>query len=166
MKKSFTLLATVVLLSSAAFAQYGGNHQGNNGNGNNGYGNNGNSNGNNGYGNNGYGNNTPDPRDVVVYDNRRGNNGGGYYFSERDKDIQIAQINRNYYGRMESVRNRFFMPRFKKERIIAELQFQRDQEVRSVYDRFNSRNNAGNQRGYQFNNHDRDHDHDHDRRNW
>jgi Ni/Co efflux regulator RcnB len=73
MKKTFTILAVATVLTSAAFAQYDGNRRNDNK----------------------YDNNNS--HDVVV--NNFPTRGNGYndrgdsYFSEREKDIQIAQIN-------------------------------------------------------------------------
>ena len=144
MKKTFTFLATVVLMTTVAFAQNNGNHQRDNN-----------------YGTNANGRNNP--HDVVINDNHRG--GGyddrgsqGYYFSERKKNMQIAQINKEYFHRIQSVKSKFFMGRHQKERIINSLQAQRDSEIRSVLIRFNDRDNR----------YDRRYDHydDHDRKNW
>lgn len=137
MKKTFTLLATVALMTSAAFAQNNGNHRGDN------------------YGNDNH-------RDIAINNNRdRGddyNDRGTYYFTEREKDMQIAQINREYYNKIQSVRNKFFMGRYQKERMITSLQFQRDEEVHSVMAKFNRRENHYDQRDSRYR--------DHDNRNW
>jgi len=150
MKKTFTFFAAVVLMTTVAFAQNNGSHQRDNN-----------------YGNNDYG--RSNPHDVVINDNpwRGGGHddrsGRGYYFTERDKNMQIAQINDEYFHKIQSVKNKFFMGRYQKERIINSLQFQRESEIRSVWMKFNDRNNRFN-RGYDR--HDDDDDHDHDRRNW
>ena len=145
MKKTFTFLATVVLMTTVAFAQNNGNHQRDNN-----------------YGTNANGRNNP--HDVVINDNHRRGGGyddrgsRGYYFSERKKNMQIAQINKEYFHRIQSVKSKFFMGRHQKERIINSLQAQRDSEIRSVLIRFNDRDNR----------YDRRYDHydDHDRKNW
>ena len=151
MKKTFTFLATVVLMTTVAFAQNNGNHQRDNN-----------------YGTNNNGRNNP--HDVVInYNPRRGGGyddrgGRGYYFSEREKNMQIAQINNEYFHRIQSVKSKFFMGRYQKERIINSLQAQRESEVRSVWIKFNDRDNRYDRR---YDRHDNNNDHhDHGRRNW
>ena len=68
--------------------------------------------------------------------------------------MQIARINHEYNERIESVKNNFFMRWGKKQRIIESLQYQRDQEIHGVMERFYHS-------GYHHWGHD-----DHDRRNW
>ena len=92
MKKIFTLLVSVTLFASA-FAQYktGGDKD--------------------------YGKG----RDAVYSDRYKKDNdrGGNYYsFSARERDMQIAQINRDYDYKIREVKSRWFMPRFKKEEMI------------------------------------------------
>lgn len=152
MKKSFTLLAIAAMITSATFAQY--NHPRDN---------------NYDQRDNNYGNNNG--RDVVINSDRdkRGydNNRGTYYFSPRERDVQISAINNDYNHRIESVRNKFFMGRAKKENIIYSLQMQRNDDIRAVVARFNDRRNMfdGRDRGGR-DDYDRDH-HDHGRRgNW
>jgi hypothetical protein len=129
MKKTFTLLATIALMISAAFAQYNDDRRRDDN----------------------YGNNNP--RDYAFknkHDNdEHFNDRGRYSFSEREKNFQIAQINRDYYNRIQSVKNKFFMGRYQKERKIELLQMQREDAIRSVLMRFNDRDNRY---------------HDHDRR--
>jgi hypothetical protein len=141
MKKTFTFLAAAILMAAAAIAQ-NNNHQNNN------------------EYNDEYGSNNP--RNVPMdndNDWRKRNKGKkAYYLALRERDIQIAQISREYNNRIQSVRNNFFMGRYKKERIINTLQFQRDEEIRLVIARFNHRENhySKNNRWYQ----------DRDNRNW
>ena len=144
MQKTFTFLATVVLMITVAFAQNNGNHQRDNNCSTNDNGRN-------------------NPHDVVINDNpRRGGyddrGSRGYYFSEREKNMQIAQINNEYFHRIQSVKSKFFMGRYQKERIINSLQAQRESKIRSVWIKFNDRDNRYDRRS------DR-HD-DHGRRNW
>jgi len=121
MKKIITLLVSVTMVASV-FAQYGGNGQRDNG-----------------YGNGNKGN------DVGFNDNRYKKDDGhfndSYAFSGREKDMQIAQINREYDFKIQSVKNKFFMPRFKKEQMIWKLEQQRRDEIKMVNMKFkNSRN--------------------------
>lgn len=142
MKETFTLLATVILITSAAFAQRNNNHEWDDN----------------------YGNNNNNPNDIAI--DRNHDRGGGYddrgnqdyYFSEREKNMQISEINRDYNRKIQSVRNKFFMGRYQKERIITSLQFQREDDIRSVIARFNHRENHYGQRDDRY--------HDHDKRNW
>jgi hypothetical protein len=135
MKKACTLLAAIILTATAAVAQ-NRNHDNNYENGN--------------------------PHDVAINDNHsrgRGyDDGGSRYFNERERDMRIEEINREYYKRLQSVRNKFFMSRQQKERIINSLQFQREKEIRSVIAKFN-------QREYRYDKRDGRYD-DHDKRNW
>ena len=119
MKTTFTFLATAILMSAAAFAQPGQSR------------------------NDGYGNN----RDVVVNNTRGGYDRGTYYFTAREKDIQISAINRDYYRKIESVRDRRFMSRTKKDHAIYSFEMQRNAEVRNVRARFNDRRNDFHQNG-------------------
>jgi len=145
MKKIFIFLTTVVLMITVAFAQNNGNHQRDNN-----------------YGTNANGRNNP--HDVVINDNHRRGGGyddrgsRGYYFSERKKNMQIAQINNEYFHRIQSVKSKFFMGRHQKERIINSLQAQRESEIRSVLIRFNDRDNRYDRRYDRYD--------DHDRKNW
>ena len=129
MKKIFTLLFSVGILSAAAFAQPGSrdnrdkptyderNTQPNSQRDNNGY-----SNG----------------RDVVGYDDRYDNDDryskvNGYFVSSME--MQIAKINRKYDFQVQRVKNDRFMRRFEKTRMIRSLEIQRQQEIRMLYAR-------------------------------
>ncbi|MBC7689046.1 MAG: hypothetical protein H7211_12810 [Aquabacterium sp.] len=153
MKKSFTLLAIAALITSATFAQ--NNHPRDN---------------NNDQRDNNYGNNNG--RDVVINNDRdrRGyeNNRSTYYFTPRDRDFRISAINNDYTRRIESVRNKFFMGRGKKENIIYTLQMQRNDDIRAVIAKFTDRRNMFSGRARNVDREDYDHDHhDHGRRgNW
>ena len=138
MKKTCTLLAAIVLITTAAVAQNNNRNQRDNNyeNGN--------------------------PHDVAINDNH--NRGRGYddrgsrYFYERERDMRIAEINREYNNRIQSVRNKFFMNQHQKERIINSLQFQREKEIRSVTAKFNQREYRYDKKDGRFN--------DHDKKNW
>ena len=167
MKKIITFLVSVTMVASA-FAQYSGGRDQrdprDNGYGNNGYGNN---------GNNGYGN--YDKGKDVVYNDGRYNDGryndnsffkDFYVYTAREKETDIARINWNYDRKIQGVNNRFFMPRFKKEQIIYQLECQRKDEIKNVFAKFNSRKNRFD--GFDHGSKDWDkHGDDHDqRRNW
>ena len=119
MKKTFTFLFSIILMTSA-FAQYGGGQQQGQGRGGD------------------YGYNRPG--------NGGGNHDNSYFFTSRDRDIQIAQINRDYGYKIQSVQSKFFMGRREKERKIFQLQQQRDDEVRAVWFKYNDRRNRGDDR--------------------
>ena len=126
MKKIITLLVAASFMTSA-FAQYGSRNQRDG----------------NGYGDKG--------KDISVNDNRFDKTGpaGGYgngtdnsryddknMFATREMNRQIDRINQEYDYKIQSVKNRFFMNRFKKEQIIYGLEAQRKQEIKQVYERF------------------------------
>jgi L-2-hydroxyglutarate oxidase LhgO len=115
MKRMFAVLITVAMFGVAS-AQHQTNRQWNHGNNN----------------------------DVVYNGNRQGNYGYGsnsYSFTTRERDIRVAEINREYDRKIREVSNRFFMARYKKERMIYALEEQRRDELRRVYAKFNDRNN-------------------------
>ncbi len=110
-------------------------------------------------------------RDVVVNNNSWGRDDRydkDISFSEREKDMQIARINREYSYRIQKVQRSYYMNWFEKQRKIRFLQAQRQQEISKVLYQFKNR------RGYQddCDNHYNDHDnHSNDRdndsnRNW
>ena len=72
-------------------------------------------------------------------DNDRFND--SYSFSMRERDMQIAQINRDYDYKIREVKSRWFMPRFKKEEMIRVLNYQRQDEINRVYAKFSDRRN-------------------------
>lgn len=70
-----------------------------------------------------------------------------YYFTAREKDMQIAQINREYNYKIQSVRNRFFMSWHQKKRQINFLEEQRNREIRIVMAKFYDKRNLFNKPG-------------------
>lgn len=118
MKKIFTFLITIAMLGTAS-AQYGQKDK----------------------------RDYDNQKDVAVNDfnHKPGKDYDGfrntYYFTAREKDMQIAQINREYDYRMQSVRNKFFMSWHQKKRQINFLQEQRDKEIRIVMAKFYDRRN-------------------------
>ena len=118
MKKAVTLSTIAVLIAASSFAQYGRDRDDN------------------------YENNRD--REVTVNNHGGRDYGrmrGTYYFTAREKDMQIYSINREYNRRIESVKHRFFMGRERKEQLICSLELQRNAEIRSVIGRFNDRRN-------------------------
>lgn len=82
--------------------------------------------------------------EAVYNGNRQGNYGygpNGYSFSTRERDRRIAEINREYDRKISEISNRFFMSRYKKERLMDALEQQRREELRRVYIRYNDGNN-------------------------
>ncbi len=114
MKKVLALLVAVTLVSSS-FAQYRSNDGGYN-------------KGKEVY--NDWGKNKNDNRD-----NDR------YSYSTRERDLQIANINRNYDQQIREVNHKMFMSRSKKEKAIFRLEIQRREEIKDAYARFNDRRN-------------------------
>lgn len=115
MKKIFTLLATVTMFTSA-FAQYK-------------------------TGDRDFGNRE---KTVIINDGYKKDNGRSdnyYSYSARERDMQIAMINREYDRKIQEVRSRYFMPRFRKEQQIRQLNDQRSYEIKKVYAKFNDRGN-------------------------
>lgn len=64
-----------------------------------------------------------------------------YYFTPRERDMEISRINREYDYRIQSVKNKYFMNWYQKKRQIEFLKDQREREIRRVYARFNDRRN-------------------------
>ena len=116
MKKIITILITSAMFTSA-FAQYGQNDEWD----------------------------KKDNGDVYAKDGKHRHDDdrhkGKYYFTPRERDMQIAQINREYDYRIQSVKNKFFMSWYQKKRQIEFLKDQRDREIRMVYAKFNDRRN-------------------------
>jgi len=119
MKKIFTLLVSVTLFASA-FAQYRND-------------------GNKDFGNKGKDGAYNDGGYNKGNDRDRGDN--YYSFSTRERDMQIAQINREYDRKIMDIKSRFFIPRFKKEQMIHQLNDQRNDEIKWAYVKFSSRSN-------------------------
>jgi hypothetical protein len=72
-------------------------------------------------------------------------------FYGRGIEMQIAQINRKFDFQVQRVKNDFFMRRYQKMRTIRSLEEQRQQEIRMVY--ANSGRNQQYDRGYGSNHH-------------
>ena len=118
MKKALSLSTIAVLIAASSFAQYGRDRDDN------------------------YENNRG--REVTVNNHggrEYGRERGTYYFTAKEKDMQIYSINREYNRKIESVKHRFFMGRVKKEQLICSLELERNAEIRSVVERFNDRRN-------------------------
>ena len=66
---------------------------------------------------------------------------GTYYFTAAERDMQIAQINREYDYKIRSVKSKFFMDRFQKMRQVKYLEEQKYMRIQSVLARFGDRRN-------------------------
>jgi len=66
---------------------------------------------------------------------------GAYVFTARERDMQIAHINREYDRKIYAVRDRHYMGWMQKKRIINNLEAQRDIEIRQVIHKFRSPKN-------------------------
>lgn len=117
MKTIFTLLFSMAMLSTT-FAQYGQKGQ------------------------------RDRDKDIDVYvsvDNKNfghhDKNYGGYVFTPRERDMQLAQIDREYGYRIQSVRNKPYMGWHQKKRIINNLEAERDDEMAQVIRKFRSPKN-------------------------
>ena len=60
-----------------------------------------------------------------------------YYFKAREKDMQIARINREFNFKVFEVKSNFFMGRRKKEYKIQCLEQERQNAIQAVFAKFN-----------------------------
>jgi len=114
MKKIFTLLVVTTAMLGSAFAQYNGKDE-------------------------------KSWNDVAANsrfdkDNDKFN-GGKYYFTPKERDMQIAQVKREYDHKIQAVRSKFLMSTFQKKRQIEFLKDQREKEIARVIYKFNDRKN-------------------------
>lgn len=87
-----------------------------------------------------------DSRNTGWHDNDK--KGGFYFYTARERDMDIAKINREYDRKINAVKNKFMMNRFQKQRQISFLEDERRDEIRMVFAKFNDRRNKGDDRGY------------------
>jgi uncharacterized protein YxeA len=120
MKKTILLLATVLLVGTS-FAQYNNKQMGQDKD---------------------YGYNKG-------YDNDKFDRGHSktYFFTAKERDMQIMQINKEYSKQIQSVKMKFFMPRGAKQRQIQFLEQKRDKEISMVWVKYNDQDNIGDGRG-------------------
>jgi len=118
MKKIFTLVFATAMLSTA-FAQYGQKSQHNQDNDRNDY---------------AY-------IDHMDYGKPGKGHFGPYVFTPRDRDMQIAQINREYDFKVNRVKQQVFVSWFQKKRQISALEDQRSFEIKAVWAKFTDRRN-------------------------
>ena len=62
----------------------------------------------------------------------------GIISPERQRDLEIAWINREYDFKIQNVRENFFKSRSQKHRQIRFLKDQRDWEIKTVYEKFSN----------------------------
>ncbi|MBK8087758.1 MAG: hypothetical protein IPK31_07340 [Chitinophagaceae bacterium] len=72
-------------------------------------------------------------------------------YNERKRDMQIAQINREYDYKIQKVRSSFYMNRFQKQREIRFLEDKRRMEIKKVNMQFSK--GRYNDRDYDSNRH-------------
>jgi len=87
-----------------------------------------------------------DDRDVY---NDRGNNNRRYEtynFTAKERDEAIRNINRDYKDRIKAVRKSRSLRSSEKDREVRRLEWQRDQAIDRVNDRFTSNRNTYNNR--------------------
>ncbi len=116
MKKMITLFAALILVS-ISFAQYDRDGQKN-------------------YEGNG--------RNMAYNDHKNRDHFDRYYFSDRERNMEIAHINKDYDRKINSVMNRFFWSRQRKESVIRSLEAQRRNEIRMVNEKYYHRDNRYN----------------------
>lgn len=78
-------------------------------------------------------------RDAIYRDDERRDNDRLYVYDNRHRDREIYRINREYDRKIASIRDRWFMSRSKKERIIWSLEEDRKREIRILYEKYNGR---------------------------
>ena len=123
MKTIFTLLFSMAMFSTT-FAQYGQNGQWN-----------------------------KDKHDDIYVSNNKGYDHdkggyGSYVFTPRERDMEIAKINREFDYKIQLVKNKPFVAWFQKKRQISNLEAQRDFEVSEVVRKFRSPKNKFGDFGY------------------
>ncbi len=85
-------------------------------------------------------------------ENSRNRHNGKYYFTPREMDVLIDQINREYDHRINAVRRQFFMSRHQKMQQVRILENKRDYEIQDVFNKFNDHRNQFGDRGHHHKN--------------
>ncbi|MGH2649261.1 MAG: hypothetical protein ACRDE8_16895 [Ginsengibacter sp.] len=94
---------------------------------------------------------TKSSNDYKKFDNHRDNI---YTFSAKEKDEQIAQINKNFSLKIKTIKNNPFIGRSKKQSMVKNLKIEKAQQIQAVNAKFNSQyNTAYNVYGKKFDNH-------------
>jgi len=89
----------------------------------------------------------------VVYDRNDRYDHNDRFSNDRRRNMEIAQINREYDFKIQKVRNSFFMSRFEKERQIRWLQEKRQREIKMVYYKYSDRRDDRHDRDDRNNHH-------------
>src|SRR6185295_19120362 len=92
-----------------------------------------------------------DERDVPGYNDSYDNDTRYMRNNPSDRrsiQIQITRINRKYDFQVQRVKNDFFMRRYEKMRMIRSIEAQRQQEIRMVYARSGNRHGWKEDRDY------------------
>lgn len=71
-----------------------------------------------------------------------------YFFTGKERDMQIAQIRSEYAKQIQQVKSKFFMSRMAKQRQVQQLEQCRDKAISQVWAKYNDRNNKGDDIGY------------------
>ncbi len=86
-------------------------------------------------------------RNDYPYDNRYDRNNrynDRYDYSRRELERKVSRLNRDYDYRIRQIENDFFMSRYRKERLIRDLENQRRYEIRRLYAQYSYNNNNRN----------------------
>lgn len=78
------------------------------------------------------------------YNNRYDNNG----YTDREREVRIAQINRAYDMRIMSVQRDRYLRNAEKRRQVRMLEMERAEQIRMVRDRYSDRRNDWRDRNY------------------
>jgi hypothetical protein len=76
-------------------------------------------------------------RNETVYNGNNGRYDG--YMTPRERDAQIAQINREYNWKIQSVKRDRYLRNAERKRQIRFLENERDARIRAVWQRYNHR---------------------------
>lgn len=92
-------------------------------------------------GNGGYGNN----RDVILGGGNNGNNYPSYpgnYPSNSSRQAQIDQVNREYEGKIQSIRNNPYLSYDEKQRAVRQLERDRQRRIEEISRQYNGNYNG------------------------
>ena len=71
-----------------------------------------------------------------------------FFFTAKERDMQLAQIKRDYAQQVQQVKNKFFMSRMAKQRQVQLLEQKRDKEISQVWAKYYDKNNKGDDFSY------------------
>jgi hypothetical protein len=72
-----------------------------------------------------------------------------YFFTAKERDMQIMQITKDYAKQIQMVKSKFFLSRIAKQRQVQLLEQKRDKEISQVWAKYNDKDNIGDGRGGQ-----------------